>query len=216
MTDFSQDPLTKYLVRFNKNPDKLVKYLSVKVILNILGNVEELKKHIIEKYKTQSTLDYQIIKRYSIEFNFIIEGLKEEYRILALLYYLSDILVQLEINVEFRKAYNFYKDNMCIILYCETLNPFIIQKKYIDFVIDSLCIYHKDYVRTLDHMAFLEEKELNVFYTHIKNTFDIVRRKIYDSFGQRIHCFKEELVANVLHPSRIEKLLDLGISIDDI
>ena len=38
----------------------------------------------------------------------------------------------------------------------------------------------------------------------------------YDELNQRCLIYKEELIQKAFHPSRIQKLLDMGISIEDL
>ena len=38
----------------------------------------------------------------------------------------------------------------------------------------------------------------------------------YDALKERCYIYKEELVKKVFHPSKLEKLLDMGISIDEL
>jgi hypothetical protein len=38
----------------------------------------------------------------------------------------------------------------------------------------------------------------------------------YEALKERCHIYKEELIQITMHPSRIQKYLDMGISIDDL
>jgi len=38
----------------------------------------------------------------------------------------------------------------------------------------------------------------------------------YEALKERCHIYKEELIQITMHPSRIQKYLDMGISIDEL
>lgn len=63
----------------------------------------------------------------------------------------------------------------------------------------------------------LEEKPDKINWRYLSENPSIFEIDYYyDELNQRCLIYKEELIQKAFHPSRIQKLLDRGISIDDL
>jgi hypothetical protein len=54
------------------------------------------------------------------------------------------------------------------------------------------------------------------FLSKNPNIFEIEHEYHYEEIRKRCLIYKEELIQKTMHPSRIQKLLDSGISIDEL
>jgi hypothetical protein len=208
MSNLSQDPLTKNLVKFCKNNEyPLHKRLDFKNILAILNLSEEFKK-----YSMQASNQNPVIHTLSINFNWILSEMAEKKRLIALFYFLTYIVQNMQMDLEFRAASEHYgKEFLYTILKNDVLKPIIANKDYTNLVLKALCIDFE-----MHSNEDIQIPAIDNFFTNLSQTFYEIRKEIYKTFAQRIQPYKEELIANVMHPTRLQKMLDSGMDLDEV
>jgi hypothetical protein len=213
MSNLSQDPLTKHLVKFCKNAEyHLHKHLAFKNILSIISLVEEFKKYSIQAYISEKPIQNPVIHTLSISFNWILSEIPENKRLTALFYFLTHVTQYIQMDLDFRSASEYYgKDFLVTFLKNDVLKPIIVNKDYTTLIIKALYIDFE-----IQNDQDIQIPSIDNFFTNLSQTFYEIRKEIYKTFAQRIQPYKEELIANVMHPSRIQKMLDSGLDLDQI
>jgi hypothetical protein len=208
MSTLSQDPLTKYLVKYTtKHGFKLHKLVDFKDVLSLIALSEDFKKYSVQAYISNKPIQNSMIQGLSNNLNWILSEVPEKSRLPALIIFLSAIFGFALYDHDFRAAAKHYKKEFLhTLLFNDILKPVFVNKNYTNLLLNALRI----------DMQIQRTNDIDDLLANLSETFYEYRKELYKTFAQRIQCYKEELIANVMHPSRLQKMLDSGMSLDEV
>lgn len=213
MSTLSQDPLTKNLVKFCIEPNKIKvhKMIDFKDIISLIALSEDFKRYSIEAYHSNISIKNSTMQGLSNNLWHILFGLKESHYLPALLLFLSSFVDYLTYDNYFREAASHYgKDFVYTLLKNDLLKHYYANKNYTDLLINSIRINTKN-KRNSETSAFIDS-----FLENLSQTFYEYRKELYKQYALKIQPYKQELIANVMHPARLQKMLDSGMDLDEV
>jgi hypothetical protein len=212
MDSLSQDPLAECLVKFCKKPYNPLNYLDFHDILAVNVLAQDFRKYSIMALQTQKPIQNPVMRGLADRFKWLLEKNAADRSLIILFCFISDVVTYLNHDDEFGRAAILYnKEFMRSFLSLECLRSFIVNRNYTDLLLQTI---HIDLEIKTD--GDLHAAAINNFLDDFVLLAYDLRKTYYEMFSQRIQCYKEELIASVMHPSRIQKLLDSGLDLDQI
>ena len=132
---------------------------------------------------------------------------------LIIIFQILSVLIQyIELDIYFRKtSSHFQKDLLLPLLNIDAFTAFVLNKKYTDLLIKAL---HIDL--TILHDGEDVSEPVDTFMQNLDLLFEDLRKQKYIDLSKKIQPLKADLLATVMHPSRIEKMMESGVSIEEI
>jgi hypothetical protein len=181
-------------------------------VLSIVAITEDYRKFSVQACVSEKPINNPVTRGLAQKLNWILKENDETKHLLLIFQMLSGMIQYLELDIDFRRASNhFQKDIMLPMLNIDTFTPFILNKKYTDLLIKALYV---DINILNDGELYLAATEK--FMKNLYLLFEDLRKEKYSDLSKRIQPLKEELIAAVMHPSRIEKMIESGISLEEI
>lgn len=212
MKDLSQDPLTKYLVKFCEKGYHVLKQLKFNDVLTLATITEDFRKISTQACVCKTPICNPSTIDLGYKLSNMIQQVGESKCLIVIFQTLSVLIQYIELDIDFRKtSSHFQKDLLLPLLNIDAFMPFVVNKKYTDLIIEALYV----------DLSILHDGELYLaavenFMKNLDLLFADLRKEKYKELSKKIQPLKGELVAAVMHPSRIEKMIDSGVSVEEI
>lgn len=202
----SKEAATEHLVKFCKCEEThLIKHIRFEEYMKLLNY---LNQYVIAYSSTSVKKKQDALNNISAEFEMNLVETSESKHLILLTLFFGEFMKSVIVDSEFGDADHsqFWKS----LASQPTLGAILKNKRYTSLILYALYIiidseFEEEYEHTFDE-----------FMETLGQEFYMLHREELDMAKERIEPIKEEIIATACHPSRLQRWIDMGYSIEEI